>query len=86
MVMAGQLVGQVLPSRKNVFPSPLWIFQGWKLYLGASRTSKSATFPFSIDPWVFERPMLWAELIVEATNASAKLIRKFTAAKCITAG
>ena len=55
-------------------------------YLGASRTSRSATFPFSMEPCVFERPMLWAELIVEATRASARLIFKLTAAKCMTAG
>ena len=64
----------------------VFVFPFKSAYLGASRTSRSATFPFSMEPCVFERPMLWAELIVEATRASARLIFKLTAAKCMTAG
>ena len=49
-------------------------------------TTKSATFPFSMEPWVLERPMEWAELMVAAASVSSRLILWFTAARCITRG
>ena len=48
--------------------------------------TRSATFPFSMDPWVADRPREWAELMVDAARASLRLILWFTHARCITAG
>ena len=54
--------------------------------LGESTITRSANFPFSIDPWVLDRPMEWAELMVAAAKASSRLILWLTAARCIIKG
>ena len=55
-------------------------------YLGASTTIKSATFPISIEPWVFDLPSEAAAFIVAAANASFIDIRRITQARCIVRG
>lgn len=57
-----------------------------KGYLAESITTKSAILPISMEPCVADRPKEWAALMVEAANASLRLILWLTQAKCITAG
>ena len=54
--------------------------------MGAPTTTKSATFPFSMDPCVRDLPRECAALMVAAAIASVMLIRWFTHARCITVG
>ena len=57
-----------------------------RLHLGASMMIMSATLPRSREPWVAERPREAAAFSVAATNASGMVMRRFTHARCITAG
>ena len=56
------------------------------IYLGASITSMSATFPGSSEPWLCALPRDAAALIVAATRLSAIVMRRLTQARCIVKG
>ena len=56
------------------------------IYLGASITSMSATFPGSSEPWLCALPRDAAALIVAATRVSSIVMRRLTQARCIVKG
>lgn len=74
----------------------LWflLLIGWSMttkqknynYRGASITSRSACFPISIEPWLFESPKEAAPFIVAPIKASSIVIFIMQHAKCITIG